>query len=771
MATSTALVTIQKLYIAYYGRAADSDGQVYWANRLDTAQGSLTGIVDAFANSAEAQAIYGTGTTTTDRVTTLYQNILGRTPDPVGRDFYVGQVDSGRISLVNLALAILEGVRPGSIDAPLADNRLSAANSFTYQDSLRTPITSSDPVAGGVVAGAIKRSFLKTITGDPATLSTANEQLAAWLNTMTVAFRQPAKFAPLISNGLLTNTAIVSTTLTEANLDAAIQSLDQNKGIGPEDSPGISITLSKSPSSDSTDSFVIKSLPINGTLFNSDKVLGVGAVVTAMNGTAVLTFVPARNFNGNTDFTFAAKNNAGVESAARSTAAISVTSVNDAPIGLTDIASTRQGIPIAIDVLANDTDVDNANNGNGGLVIKLGSVQVNAAQGSATIQNGKIVFTPAANFSGTATMTYVVSDGVLDSSPIQVTVGVAPSNSQYPIGTAGNDMLDGGLGADSINGLAGNDKITGFDGNDTLVGGLGADSLSGNAGNDVLEAGEAGTHTDDSDNTLFGDDGDDVLHGADVVNRADSLEGGSGNDTLYGYAGNDTLYGRAGNDTLYGHSGDDKLYGGDGEGLLDGGDGNDTLVCSDFPSNPWISSNSGNHTLLGGNGDDVLEGAQGNDLLVGGEGNDTLHLSMGIDVLLGGAGNDVFRVWNTGSPNFTRMEGCAGIDRFVLSGNRSDTTQSTATVSDFAAGSTGDVIDVYSLLSTSSNYATGNPFNSTQGYFRLVQSGFDTLVQWDSDGAVGSASTWRTVLTLTGVQATALTADNFAPTLAPGGGV
>ena len=37
MATTVALTTVQKLYIAYYGRAADAAGQLFWADKLEAA--------------------------------------------------------------------------------------------------------------------------------------------------------------------------------------------------------------------------------------------------------------------------------------------------------------------------------------------------------------------------------------------------------------------------------------------------------------------------------------------------------------------------------------------------------------------------------------------------------------------------------------------------------------------------------------------------------------------------------------------------------------
>ncbi len=229
MASPTSLTTVQKLYIAYYGRAADAAGQQYWADQLDLAGGSLTGIVDAFANAPEAQALYGSGTSTADRVTVLYQNVLGRAPDEAGLAYYVARVQGTWVepdgttlpplSLGNLALSILDGVQPGTSDAPLADHRLAVANTFTAQVS-PAPLSYA-----GDAAAAIARTFLKQVTGEPATVAQANDQLPAWLNTIGVASKQGDKFAPLIANGLLTNTAIVSTTLTEDNLDATIAAL------------------------------------------------------------------------------------------------------------------------------------------------------------------------------------------------------------------------------------------------------------------------------------------------------------------------------------------------------------------------------------------------------------------------------------------------------------------------------------------------------------------------------------------------------------------
>lgn len=269
MPSANALTTVQKLYIAYYGRAADAAGQDYWAVELDKAGGALNGIIDAFANAEEAKALYGSGTTVADRITVLYQNILGRAPEPAGLAYWAGEVAAGRLSLGNTALAILDGVQPGSSDAPLANNRLSVANSFTEQ------VSSAPNSYGGDAAAAIARTFLKQITGDADTLAQANSQLPAYLNTIEVASKQPDKFAPLINNGLLTNTAIVRIDLTEANLDAILSESSSPKApwtlLMTTDSYSNSKILVSDGSAAGTDVKAIDNFSFSKWMVNSEK--------------------------------------------------------------------------------------------------------------------------------------------------------------------------------------------------------------------------------------------------------------------------------------------------------------------------------------------------------------------------------------------------------------------------------------------------------------------------------------------------------------------
>ncbi|MBP6615160.1 MAG: tandem-95 repeat protein, partial [Aquabacterium sp.] len=139
----------------------------------------------------------------------------------------------------------------------------------------------------------------------------------------------------------------------------------------------------------------------------------------SVNANGSWTYTPSANFNGSDSFTVSVSDgNGGVTTA---TVNVGVTPVNDAPVASADSTTTVEDTPVTIDVLGNDTDVD-------GPTLSIKSATVDPAQGSVSIVDGKLVFTPAPNFAGSATITYVSTDGSADSAPTAVTVTVTPVN-------------------------------------------------------------------------------------------------------------------------------------------------------------------------------------------------------------------------------------------------------------------------------------------------------------------------------------------------------
>ena len=84
---------INRLYQAYFLRLADQGGFDYWLGQRSSGV-SLLDISAAFAGSAEFQNRYGALADGTF-VDLVYANVLGRTADPGGRAYWVGQLQQG----------------------------------------------------------------------------------------------------------------------------------------------------------------------------------------------------------------------------------------------------------------------------------------------------------------------------------------------------------------------------------------------------------------------------------------------------------------------------------------------------------------------------------------------------------------------------------------------------------------------------------------------------------------------------------------------------
>jgi hypothetical protein len=87
---------IADLYISILGRSPDATGFSFWTNALaaaDDTQTALNDIATGFSLSPEFTSIYG-GLTPTQAINTLYQNILGRSPDPGGAMYWQGIVNA-----------------------------------------------------------------------------------------------------------------------------------------------------------------------------------------------------------------------------------------------------------------------------------------------------------------------------------------------------------------------------------------------------------------------------------------------------------------------------------------------------------------------------------------------------------------------------------------------------------------------------------------------------------------------------------------------------
>lgn len=265
-------------------------------------------------------------------------------------------------------------------------NDLPAANALSVT-------TAEDTSIGFVLSGTdVESPLAYIVTALPAhgTLSGTAPNLSY---TPAANYVGPDSITFKVNDGTVDSaTALVSITVTPVNDTPIASSMLLTV---PEDGT-LPITLVASDV-ESAVTYTLLSMPANGTLTG-----------TAPN----LTYKPAANFFGADGFTFSVSDGALTSTVA--TVAITVTSVNDAPIAHPQTLTVLAVTPKAIVLTGSDTE-------SGPLTY---SIVTPPAHGTLTGTPPNITYTSTAGFSGIDTFTFKVNDGGLDSPPATVSVSV-----------------------------------------------------------------------------------------------------------------------------------------------------------------------------------------------------------------------------------------------------------------------------------------------------------------------------------------------------------
>ncbi|CAM4240076.1 Ig-like domain-containing protein [Pseudoalteromonas byunsanensis] len=183
---------------------------------------------------------------------------------------------------------------------------------------------------------------------------------------------------------------------------------------------------------------------------DSGDTLHVELINTALSGELTLSQDGAFNYahNGSEThqdvFTYVVKDNSGAVSAIQ-TVNLTITAVEDAPVANNDSASTDEDTPTTFSLIENDVDAEQ------NLVPASTHIITPPENGSVTIENGVVVYTPNTNFHGMDSFTYKVKDATQLSSELATASVTVNSVNDAPVASNINVEVNEDTSSEIIN--------------------------------------------------------------------------------------------------------------------------------------------------------------------------------------------------------------------------------------------------------------------------------------------------------------------------------
>ncbi|HEX8136386.1 MAG TPA: tandem-95 repeat protein [Pyrinomonadaceae bacterium] len=330
-------------------------------------------------------------TTSTRTIGVIMPNAQGINPDWHSYIVSVDEVEA--LTGYNFFSAVPEEIQ-AVIEANADGNTRPTANAQAV--TVAEDGTKAITLAGTDAEG---NTLTYAVTGGP-----SHGTLSGTGNSLTYApdvnYYGPDSFTFTVADKYLTSTAAtVSINVTEVN--DAVMAVNDDKD-AQEDTALIF------PASDLTTNDNAGPNEAGQTLTVTNVISTPDTHGTVALNSGQVTYTPAADYNGPANFDYEVCDNGTTNGASAAQCAIArvnvtVASVNDGPVAVDDSATTDEDQPVTVDVLANDSDSD-------GGTPALQSVG-GATNGSVSIVSGAALFTPSANYHGTGSFTYTVSDG------------------------------------------------------------------------------------------------------------------------------------------------------------------------------------------------------------------------------------------------------------------------------------------------------------------------------------------------------------------------
>ncbi|KJS05164.1 MAG: hypothetical protein VR73_12880 [Gammaproteobacteria bacterium BRH_c0] len=127
------------LYIAYFDRAPEPEGLLYWFKNIYEGGAGLDDLSRSFADQIEYRQTYPEGLNNREFVEAIYENLFDREPDQTGWDYWINDLDQGLMARETFIFSVIEGAyaTSGSADdRQLLNHKHNASLYYVEQLSL-----------------------------------------------------------------------------------------------------------------------------------------------------------------------------------------------------------------------------------------------------------------------------------------------------------------------------------------------------------------------------------------------------------------------------------------------------------------------------------------------------------------------------------------------------------------------------------------------------------------------------------------------------------
>ncbi|EGV30304.1 hypothetical protein ThidrDRAFT_2778 [Thiorhodococcus drewsii AZ1] len=178
---------VTEIYTATLGYAPDNEGLQYWVANLQNGGWTPTEVAQSFFDAPLVQEMYPTDQGYGPFIEALYENLFGRAPDAEGYQYWLAELDSGRVQRNQMIIALIEGGwanADATSDMARFGHRIQVGLAFAAEQAERGIVYSQLSEDQQVMLRQIGREVLATVTDDSATRKAAIDNIPSLLDQL-----------------------------------------------------------------------------------------------------------------------------------------------------------------------------------------------------------------------------------------------------------------------------------------------------------------------------------------------------------------------------------------------------------------------------------------------------------------------------------------------------------------------------------------------------------------------------------------------------------